>query len=110
MPFDGKDFTLPAVVTDEVLRLLVAARALLSNPNHWAQGAYCKGDAYCMAGALGFNDAGNVSDDIVDAGKYLTAFTPFGSVPTFNDHRKTTHSDVLSVFDRAIAARRGELS
>jgi hypothetical protein len=33
-----------------------------------------------------------------------------GIVPGFNDDPRTTHADVLALFDRAISARRAELA
>jgi hypothetical protein len=111
MPFDGKDFALPsAVETDETLQRLIEARAMIARG--WCKDALNddKGSV-CIVGAL------HLMSDGVDRGlvwgswSAMTAQIPGGvSPPTYNNDPNTTHADVIAVFDRAIAARRGELS
>lgn len=117
MPFDGKDFALPAVETDAVLRCLVGAKALLSDPTRWIKNALAldkRGElvipesasavSFCAIGALdhvGFDHRALWT---------LTAATPRKNIPRYNNAPMTTHSDIMALFDRAISARRGELS
>jgi hypothetical protein len=106
MPFDGKDFALPAVETDSVLRMMVDARAYLTEPSRWVKVSYQCGEARCINGAL--MDAERDGDNWILARNYLAGICG-NYTHAFNDARSTTHADVLSLFDRAIAARRGEL-
>ncbi len=117
MPFDSQSFEVTeADVVDPVLRNLITARDLLSDRRKWARGEYCVGDAVCALGALllangedptrngGF--CGNIKGEI---GALRAVLSPvwLGFVHSFNDAPSTTHADVLALFDRAIASRRG---
>lgn len=107
-----------------VLILLTAARNLLADPKHWTKGSSARtprgtrvptfhpqATRFCSVGALvrcGEND--------LEARALLTmaAQTLTGrdvSVIGFNDSRRTTHDDVLQMFDLAIQfAKVGEQS
>jgi hypothetical protein len=116
MPFDSSPaFVVPAVETDEMLRVLIEARQwLAADPKRWAKCAYASG-AMCAGNAvndaarrLGFTLGSYYGDGWDALLKFVPA--PFPTVGDYNDHPDTTHADVLALFDRAIAARRGELS
>lgn len=88
---------------------LRAAKALIDTPEKWIKGEYARNGCFCALGAA-FEAAGwegwKLGSDIEGA---LDAELPdgFDSVPQFNDHPATTHADIMSLFDRAIAAAEG---
>jgi hypothetical protein len=122
MPFDQVNFVIPAVETDEVLRVLFAAKNRLRDPSLWCQepmrgGALCAGNtAVAVAGELGLNVSGDFGRSLWG---HLAAVVPnaparpedyaWVTVAEYNDSPNTTHADVLALFDRAIAARRKEV-
>lgn len=123
MPFDSSpDFVLPAVETDEALRMLLAAREWLSDPSHWSKGTYYRDangamiedfdapmvvGSTCAWGALYHaNGLRLLAREGLAAEATLFAA---GHVPTINDRPETTHADILALYDRAIAARRAEI-
>lgn len=111
MPFDSQNFTLPAVETDEVLRCLIAARALLDGADRWCQHKLYNNGGRCVLGAIYGTDANlqdNVTGDVVGAWRILNNLTN-NDIVSFNNAPNTTHADVLALFDRAIAARRAEI-
>lgn len=93
-------------------KLLQDARDTISNPKHWTQDANARtsdgrptcpsesdADKFCMMGAL--YRQGPHAYHLMEAVKRLLSQMPFSYIPAFNDNRK--HSEVLDVFDRAIA-------
>lgn len=99
-------------VTDGTLRVLIEARELLSDPRRWTRGDYCRGDAFCIMGALGYRLEGQEESFARDDALCLLGCelpTRLWNIPAFNDRPTTTHADVLALFDRAIARRRAEL-
>jgi hypothetical protein len=131
MPFDGKDFALPAVETDATLRVLEQTRALLV-------GGHCKkrlaadingstvdyrdaaATSFCLTGA---HSRARVDLDLPDDGgawMHICAAVAHSSLGawwkgadklvSYNNAADTTQDDAVAVIDRAIAARRGELS
>ena len=83
----------------------------------WAKGVFARnkdGDEveatsyratnWCMAGAL--KAACEHDDDVLDAAWVALGNITYGSIPTFNDNADTV-SEVLEVYDRAIAAESG---
>jgi|TARA_A100001391_G_C5082480_1_gene280241 hypothetical protein len=92
---------------------LVAAKALIDTPEKWGKGngsflfacvpshQNCALTACCRVSI----DAGR-EDDYAPMYSALMASLPDGveTVWAFNDDRKTTHADVMALFDRAIAA------
>lgn len=95
-------------LTQSPLEKLILARAILEQPENWTQGTYARDDegwpcledhpesvCWCMSGAC----------RLAYANPMLLAYelVPGWCVPQFNDLSLTKHSDVLSVFDRAIA-------
>ncbi len=115
--------------TTEVHDVLLAARALIAEPEHWCKGVEARDergvevaptdpDAYewCVIGAL---DAANgVVPNVTWDGwdRYCDAFsvladlaqTRFQSLSDFNDAPSTTHTDILALFDKAIEAMRAD--
>ena len=78
-------------------------RAIISNPENWCKNANQKGNAYCVVGALSLFSA-EWAPLIA-----LCQATPDGyDVVCYNDHPKTTHADIMAVFDRAIAKAEGQ--
>lgn len=87
---------------------LIAAKALIADPACWFKGAYksMNGAAICASQAiiavLGDKD-GYTSSALWNA---LSDARPegFASVSGYNDDPKTTHGDIMALFDRAINA------
>lgn len=96
---------------DPVLDTLVKARKRLANPKNWQKREGRLGEATCALGAC--YDASRQIDGRTRLGStavdLLQSFIPPGfiHVPHYNDDPATTHADVLALFDRAIAARKG---
>lgn len=110
MPFDQLDFqieTKPEV--DEVGRLILAARELLSDPAKWFKGNYiCKQTgAMCILGALGWRDDINFDypSKVAKAAADRIADLDGIYIPEFNDDPDTTHEQVLALLDRAAYAK-----
>lgn len=100
-------------------QILVDARAIIDTPNKWRQGKLAtdkdnqpvpfysnKAERFCSVGAI-YRATG--SEYITPSRKAITALfcsipLDYDSVYEFNDDTKTTHSDVLRVFDLAIEA------
>lgn len=95
-------------------KLLKAARDTISDPKHWTQDANARtsdgqptyasapdADKFCMMGAL--YRQGAHAYHLMEAIKRLQSQVSFSYIPAFNDNRK--HSEVLDVFDRAIALK-----
>lgn len=103
---------------DEVLNVLVKARAKIANEGDWCNSG--PGDAeitFCAAVAIrvsaGFVVGGGPQPEAhilwSEAQSALEAvLCGFRDVPDFNDAPTTTHADVLALFDRAIATRMSE--
>lgn len=112
MPFDNFNFvpespSVEAPVTDEVLRVLIAGRHTIRNPRNWAHNCGSEANGtYCVLTAMPYGHP------IFDAEQILKRVLPSGwtSIAAFNDCPRTTHADVLSLFDRAIAARKAEIN
>lgn len=116
MPFDAQ--TYPeleiAPVMDDVLRALIEGRARINAG--WCKKAIHRatpdGPQFCALGAVYCTDTGDmVRGDRGDrpAAVYLLRALDqkWGDdIVHFNNHPATTHADVLSLFDRAIAARK----
>lgn len=89
---------------------LIAARALIDTPEKWAhenKNRVAKGGK-CLCAVDALNEVGLEPE-------FLDQFLPYGPetwagsglmIPTanFNDHPDTTHTDIMAVIDRAIAA------
>ena len=83
---------------------LIKARALIDTPDKWCQGSGRNGLSMCTVVAVGsVVGNGSLFDDCCNA---LSAELPDGyrgGEIKFNDDPTTTHSDIMSLFDRAIA-------
>lgn len=112
MPFDSTNYQ----PNDEVLDVLVKARANIADPSRWMKlgPAHTSGmRGNCIVGHTGrLCDTSALAQAVALA---LAAHLPdersrrFASaVWVFNDHPATTHADVLALFDRAIAGRVAE--
>lgn len=123
MPLDQQGFQIePITRADEVLDVLVKARALISNERNWCCNGAGDGDlTFCTAVAVrtqagvqmknGWFFSKASSPEMRrwnDATEYLIRELPKNwerSLPCWNDDDTTTHADVLGLFDRAIAKR-----
>lgn len=109
------------VEENETVRILKAAREVISSPDHWCQGEYAVtadgqvsvsvvnpgSDKFCMIGAIASVTKQPISQveggEAVAALRLATGTDPDRLLHQFND--SSTHTDVLAAFDRAIAAR-----
>lgn len=93
-----------------IAQVLRDARALIDTPDKWTKGKFENGGCYCALGAVakvcGFDPRNAWLGEMDAVHRALDASLPFGfeATPDFNDHRNTTHADVMALFDRAIAA------
>lgn len=89
---------------------LIAARALIDTPEKWHKGSIGKGACLCAAGAVckAVNWNYLTGDRLRRLPEMRALFdrlpTGFYDVPVFNDDPNTTHADIMTLFDRAIAA------
>ena len=115
MPFDNPHQA--PFSNDEVLR---DARRRISNENDWAQGRFRDGDRHCLVAALSvvsgsrnFNMPNPVERRLarllvaqLPARKRIWArlrfFTARQRLMWFNDDPRTSHADVMALFDRTI--------
>ncbi len=91
---------------------LLAAKSLIETPDRWIRGSLRERDfmgcRYCTLGALSeatsvFPEADehyNLAYAALQA--QLPNYPSSGSIAWFNDDPRTTHTDVLGLFDRAI--------
>lgn len=106
MPFDGKDFALPAAETDEVLRSLMRARDMIANPDDWCCVEMRDGHRRCAFQALVDADACGALPWMRRA---ALAINPDGHGAVAGINVIYGHKGALEMYDRAIAARRKEL-
>ncbi len=91
---------------------LIAARALIDTPEKWQKGRFRSERktyrCYCALGAL-FEVCGTGTDALASCRAALINALPVAWQPRmtarYNDLPSTTHADILSLFDRAIAAQ-----
>jgi hypothetical protein len=114
MPFDN-----PYEVPIGDLEILIDARARISSENSWVKRCFQNGRGYCVVGALslacgspGFNVANQTERRLVQLlAKQLEPSLPWGirllparyRLMSFNDHPRTSHNDVMILFDRTIS-------
>jgi hypothetical protein len=99
-------------VTRQAHGILVKARELLSDENHWIKGTVTDGGKrFCAVGAVQYvgrymnYEVSMLLEHLLrDA---MPKGYPASHIPTFNDDPHTTHADVLAMFDRAIAVCKG---
>ncbi len=94
---------------------ILAAKSLIDTVDKWAQGPGIWGsDRHCAQQAMLDANAGWLMDELA---KHLPVWYTISAwcrgrwsilsssnIIRFNDHPKTTHSDVVALFDRAIEA------
>ncbi len=89
---------------------LIAAKDLIADPAKWIKGKSSDGcGCFCIVGAcceVGAITAANLLDDLVSAEDFPDRGI-LRPAAAFNDDPATTHADVMSLFDRAIAAQEG---
>ncbi len=103
------------------LEVLTCARELLSDPAKWIKGAYAKTAAgsvvdatdpdaccFCALGAMRKCGGEDNEDDTPAAWALRDAANEKTSAHYYNDAAKTTHADILALFDRAIAKVKAE--
>ena len=90
--------------TPPAKQLLVAARKVIEDPDHWIQGAYARNGRYCTMGALqavGKRYSRSARREATDWLLKYVRGEGHHSVESFND--SVTHAEVLAMFDAAIA-------
>lgn len=106
----------------EKLHLLEIARAKISDPQNWTQGAEARDEngiavlatrpnasCFCVLGAcISACDGWLVAPALIS--ELGTQIGPGMSVVGFNDQPSTTHADVLALFDGAIARLRTQVA
>lgn len=90
-------------------QILTSAKILITNPNKWTKGTFGRlngipvpvqhAECYCAVGAV-MKIHGIYSAQL----SYLSRVLPRGFkwVDNFNDDSKTTHADILELFEKAI--------
>lgn len=78
----------------------------------WCQDEYQKLGGYCTLGAIGYCDAGYIDRVGKKAAHHLQAALPPNEVFVwaYNDTPGRAQSDIIALFDRAIALRMAELT
>lgn len=95
-------------MSDLVREVLEDAKALIDTPDKWVKGAYHgdDGTTHCALGALTIAVFRHREVYPIHsiAHKVLRAEVPpvYLTISAFNDSSKTTHADVMDMFDRAI--------
>lgn len=101
------------VEMESVKENLIAARSLIDAPEKWG-----KGDAYgiitprgCKCAMVAVSEVCKVDAAFKVTRSALESQLPPGFITSswpvvdFNDHSDTTHAEIMSLFDRAIAAQ-----
>jgi len=115
MPFDGDLSTYlrvaapaiePPVIESGPQRIIREARATLADENHWCQGDFRIGDAYCILGALRLAHSGDARRiGTGGASRYVARVVRqrgYRGIQDFNDCH-AQHDDVIAVLDSAYA-------
>lgn len=107
--------------SETATRILVKARELIAEPEHWVQGVEREGDSFCSIGAIKEALRGAKYEDnsrfwvttvtdgwstLVDAKNLLrdSIYVQSGhrGISLYNDDLNRTHAEILHVFDDAI--------
>jgi hypothetical protein len=88
----------------EPKEILIKARKLIEDPENWIQGRFYHEGAYCGVGALVAAGASTSEQPLESHPAYtrLLKVLNYPSFTVFNDTH--THTEVLEIFDRAIAS------
>ncbi len=82
------------------VKTLKAAKKLIENPDNWCKGNFKFHNMYCSLGAV--NQIDVMCDSGKDALDYSAKRLGFKSAVELNDHYRTTHKDVMRMFNLAI--------
>lgn len=108
----------------KTLELLKNTRKLLSSPSKWTKGYFAKNEkgqdvdelsksatCFCLLGALQHESHALIKTtysnefykarELIETILVRKGIAPF--IPTFNDNKKTEHSDILTLLDEAIS-------
>lgn len=101
-------------MADQVLDDLIAARALIDTPEKWQKHRYHSddGNRHCSMGAVFCVTTDYRREEAcrLALARAVPASSPHFSIGTpyhFNDAPETTHADIMAMYDRAIATRKG---
>src|SRR6266487_876088 len=115
MPFDNPYH---APIGD--VAILMDARDRIADPSRWLKHGFQNGDRHCLVAALSLACGSHSFDNPNETERRLTKFLakqmPLNrgiskwvavvrsrsGLMMFNDHRRTRHDDVVTLFDRAI--------
>jgi hypothetical protein len=113
MPFDA-----PYQTPFGDIELLTDARSLISNRKSWVQGRFQDGDRHCLVAALSLA-CGSRSFHVPNRTEkrlarllasrlpphepFLIRFVARQRLMWFNDDTRTSHEDVIALFDRTIS-------
>jgi hypothetical protein len=115
MPFDN-----PPQGPLSDLEILMDARSRIDSPDRWLKGDLRKGNRHCLVAALAmacrnpqFDQPSGTERRLILAmarqlprglGRLqrMICFKPMQRLIRFNDSRRTTHNDVMALFDRTI--------
>ena len=103
------------------LKILKAARAKITKPERWTKGEIARNAAgkevsprskeavcWCALGAL--QAAAGKKCSFIEIDDLAYELTPRWTwIAKVNDHKDTTHADILALFDRAIAAEKAKV-
>ena len=114
MPFD-----IPYQAPIGDLEILIDARARIAGKNSWVKRCFQNGNGYCLVGALSLacgSPEFNVTSQTERRLARLLAkqlapnmqwrirlLPPRMRLMSFNDHPRTSHDDVMALFDRTIS-------
>jgi hypothetical protein len=97
MPFDGVGFA-----SDDLVSKMDQVISLLATPDKWCKGSYRTPDGrYCIRGAMMAVDGADCLRPIVLQAIREVTGTSYRRIESFNDHRRTHHTQVLRVLARA---------
>lgn len=99
-------------------QILIAARELISEEEHWTQGVFARSDAgaatpvhndnavcFCAVGALDRVSGDDFQDEFSSAIRILMDVLGSPNILIFNDTH--THPEVLALFSKAISSTEG---
>jgi hypothetical protein len=115
MPFDN-----PPQGPSSDLEILMDARGMIDSPDRWLKGNFRKEDRHCLVAALAlacrnpqFDQPSGTERRLIRAMarqlpggrsrlQRMICFNPMQRLIRFNDSRRTTHDNVMALFDRTI--------
>lgn len=97
---------------NKALHILVCAREILSDPDHWTKGTLARTKTnkmtttsnpaacrYCSMGAI-VKCSGNIYEE--NDATIILEEAIGGNIIAFNDNVRTTHDDLMKMWDKAI--------